>query len=297
MSEAMARRVGPAGVDIAYERFGDSQAPPVLLVMGLAAQMINWPDGFCAELVAHGLHVIRFDNRDAGLSSHFPDAPAPDLRAALAGDMSSASYTLSDIAADAVGLLDALGLDSAHFVGASMGGAIAQTVAIERPRRIRSLTSMMSTTGDMSVGQPRPEVMAAVFSGQPAETREEVIDQRIRAMRAVGSPGFDVDEAAVRGVAGRAYDRGHDPLGIARQGLASVASGDRTARLHSVDVPSLVIHGADDAMCDVSGGRATAQAIPGAELVIFDGMGHSLPRALWPEIASRIASLIRRVEV
>jgi pimeloyl-ACP methyl ester carboxylesterase len=296
MSEAMAHGVGPAGIDIAYERFGDSQAPPVLLVMGLAAQMINWPDGFCSELVAHGLHVIRFDNRDAGRSTHFADAPAPDLRAALAGDMSSASYTLSDMAADAVGLLDALGFDSAHVVGASMGGAIAQTIAIEHPRRIRSLTSMMSTTGDMSVGQARPEVMTAVFSGRPAETRQEVIDQRVRAMRAVGSPGFDLDEAAVRDVAGRAYDRAHDPLGVMRQGLASVASGDRTARLQLLKVPALVIHGADDAMCDVSGGRATAEAIPDADLVIFDGMGHSLPRALWPEMASHIASLIQRVE-
>jgi pimeloyl-ACP methyl ester carboxylesterase len=288
--------VGPSGIEVAYERLGDPQAPPVLLVMGIGAQMINWPEGFCAELVAHGVQVIRFDNRDVGLSSHFPDAPPPDLPAVLAGDTSSASYTLSDMAADAVGLLDARGLDSAHIVGASMGGMIAQTIAIEQPGRVRSLTSMMSTTGDRSVGQPKPETLAAVFAGPPAQSRQDVIDQMIRAVRVVGSPDFEFDEAAVRDRAGRAYDRAHDPLGIARQAVASVASGDRTERLRSVDVPTLVIHGADDAMCDLSGGRATAAAIPGAELVIIEGMGHDLPPALWPEITSRIASLILRVE-
>jgi pimeloyl-ACP methyl ester carboxylesterase len=296
MGEETAHKVGIAGIDIAYERLGDWPAPPVVLVMGVGAQMINWPDGFCAELVARGLHVIRFDNRDVGLSTHLPHAPTPDLQAALAGDISTASYTLSDMAADAVGLLDSLGLDSAHIVGASMGGAIAQTIAIEHPGRIRSLTSMMSTTGDTAVGQPRAEVLAAVFSGPPAVTRQDVIDQRVRAMRALGSPGFATDEAAVREVAGRAYDRAHDPLGAARQALASVASGDRTARLRLVDLPTLVLHGADDAMCSVSGGRATAGAIPGAELVVIAGMGHNLPRALWPEITSRIAAMVDRVE-
>jgi pimeloyl-ACP methyl ester carboxylesterase len=296
MSEDKLLNVGPSGIEVAYERFGDSQAPPVLLVMGIGAQMINWPDGFCAELVSRGVRVIRFDNRDVGLSSHFPDAPTPDLPAALAGDMSSASYTLSDMAADAVGLLDALGLDSAHIVGASMGGAIAQTIAIEHPARVRSLTSMMSTTGDRSVGQPKPETLVALFAGPPAQSRQDVIDQMVRAVRVVGSPGFDLDEAGVRDRAGRAYDRGYDPPGIARQAIASVASGDQTERLRSLDVPTLVIHGADDAMCDLSGGRATAAAIPGAELVIIEGMGHHLPRELWPEITSRIATLVQRVE-
>lgn len=296
MGEEKALNVGPSGIEVAYERFGDPQAPPVLLVQGLAAQMINWPEGFCAELVAHGVQVIRFDNRDVGLSSHFPDAPTPDLPAALAGDLSSASYTLSDMAADTVGLLDALGLDSAHIVGASMGGAIAQTIAIEHPGRIRSLTSMMSTTGDMSVGQATPETLSALFSGPPAESRQDVIDQRVRAARVLGSPGFEFDEAAVRGSAERAYDRAHDPLGIARTAVASVASGDRTERLRSVDVPTLVIHGADDVMCDLSGGRAAAAAIPGAELVIIEGMGHNLPRPLWPELTSRIATIVQRVE-
>jgi len=296
MGEEKALNVGPSGIEVAYERFGDTQAPPVLLVQGLAAQMINWHEDFCAELVAHGLQVIRFDNRDVGRSSHFPDAPTPDLAAVLAGDLSSASYNLSDMAADTVGLLDALGLDSAHVVGLSMGGAIGQTIAIEHPGGVRSLTSMLSTTGDMSVGQPRPETMSALFSGPPAQSRQEVIDQRVRAARVVGSPGFEFDEAAVRDRAGLAYDRGYDPLGIVRTAVASVASGDRTELLRSVDIPTLVIHGADDPMCDISGGRATAAAIPGAELVIIDGLGHDFPRALWSEFASRIAALVQRVE-
>jgi pimeloyl-ACP methyl ester carboxylesterase len=296
VGEEIALNVGPSRIKMAYERLGNAQAPPVVLIQGVAAQLINWPEGFCAELVAHGLQLIRFDNRDVGLSSHFPNAPIPDLPAALGGDLSSASYTLSDMAADTVGLLDALGLDSAHIVGLSMGGSIAQTMAIEHPHRIRSLTSMMSTTGALSVGQPTPQTLTAVFSGPPATTRQEIVDRKVRAVRAVRSPGFELDEAGVRDRAGRAYDRADDPLGVARTALASIASGDRTPRLHLVGAPTLVIHGDSDAMCDVSGGRATAAAIPGAELVIIHGLGHDLPRELWPEIASRIATLVQRVE-
>jgi pimeloyl-ACP methyl ester carboxylesterase len=288
--------VEATGIDIAYERLGDPQAPPVLLVMGVAAQMIHWPDGFCHALVARGLQVIRFDNRDVGLSTHLQDAPMPNLQAALSGDLSSASYTLSDMAADAVGLLDALGLESAHVVGASMGGAIAQTIAIEQPGRVRSLTSMMSSTGALSVGQPQPEALRKMFSGPPPTCRDEVVERAVRAFLVVGSPRFEPDEAALRELAGRAYDRAHDPLGVARQAVASVASGDRTARLQSLRVPTLVLHGADDLMCDVSGARATAAAIPGAELVIIDGMGHDLPLALWPELTSRIAALVQCAE-
>jgi pimeloyl-ACP methyl ester carboxylesterase len=295
VSVEKATNIGPAGIELAYERFGDPDAPPVLLVMGVAMQMLAWPDGFCAELVDRGAQVIRFDNRDVGLSSHLHDAPTPDLPAALGGDLSSASYTLTDMAADTVGLLDALGFDSAHVVGASMGGMIAQMIAIEHPGRVRSLTSMMSTTGDLSVGQHRPEALQA-FGGTPASTREEVIEQIVSISRVVGSPGYERDEAALRERVGLAYDRAYDRLGIARQAVAVVASGDRTERLRSLDVPTLVLHGADDMMCDVSGGRATATAIPGAELVVFDGMSHDLPRALWPEIASRISDLVRRVD-
>jgi pimeloyl-ACP methyl ester carboxylesterase len=294
MGEEKARNVGPSGIEVTYERFGDPVAPPVLLIMGGGAQMINWPEEFCAELVDRGLQVIRFDNRDTGRSSHFPDAPVPDLQAALAGDLSSASYTLSDMAADTVGLLDVLGFDSAHLVGASLGGMIAQTIATEHPDRVQSLTSMMSTTGDRGVGQPDFSAIAGL--GAPPEDRQGFIDWQVRAFRVVGSPGFEFDEAAVADRAGRAYDRGHDRLSMARQGVAALASGDRTARLRSLRVPTLVLHGADDAMCAVSGGQATAAAIPGAELVIIDGMGHNLPRQLWPEIATHIAQLIHRTE-
>jgi pimeloyl-ACP methyl ester carboxylesterase len=294
MNEQIATNVGPAKIDIAYERIGDPEMPPVLLIQGLGAQLVGWPDGFCAALVERGLHVIRFDNRDVGRSSHLSNTPTPDLPAVLRGDLSSVSYTLSDMAADALGLLDVLGIDSAHLVGASMGGAIAQTVAIEHPDRIRSLTSMMSTTGDMKVGQPTPETMKAVFSGGPPVTRQDVIDRQVKAFLVVGSPGFPTVLDEVAASAARAYDRGgYDSIGLARQAIASVASGDRTERLRHLDLPTLIIHGLDDAMCDVSGGRATAAAIPQSKLVLIKGMGHSLPRGLWPEFSEHIADIVR----
>ena len=289
-------KVGPGSIDIAYQRLGNRDAPPVLLIMGVAAQSIHWPDAFCHALVGHGLQVIRFDNRDAGLSTHMADAPAPDLPAVLAGDLSSVSYTLSDMAADAAGLLDALGFESAHVVGASMGGQIAQTMAIEHPQRVRSLTSMLSTTGNRAVGQATPEAMRELFAGPPAMTRNEVIDKYIRAMRVVGSPGFPSDENEIAERAGRAYDRSYDLVAITRQAVATVASGDRTERLSKLQVPTLVIHGLADRMCVVCGGRATAEAIPGAELMLIEGMGHNLPAALRAKLAARIAEFVWRAE-
>ena len=295
MSVEIARGVGPAHIDIAYERFGDPQLPPVLLLMGLGTQMLGWPDGFCDALVGRGVHVIRSDNRDIGLSSHLRDAPAPDLAAIFRGDTSSASYTLSDMAADTIGLLDALGLESTHLVGASMGGMIAQTMAIEHPHRVRTLTSIMSTTGDSAVGQSTREATAALLS-PPASTREAAIDRTLSILRVIGSPGFELDEADVRWRTGLAFDRAHDPAAVARQFAAIAASGDRTAALRSVSVPTLVLHGADDPLVNVSGGRATARAIPGAELVVLDGMGHHLSRELWTEIARHIGELVARAE-
>jgi pimeloyl-ACP methyl ester carboxylesterase len=291
-----ASNVGPAGIDITYQRLGNPDAPVLLLIMGLAAQSIHWPDAFCHALVDGGLQVIRFDNRDAGLSTHLTDAPPPDLPAALAGDLSSVSYTLSDMAADAVGLLDVLGFEKAHVAGASMGGQIAQTLAIEHPDRVRSLTSMMSTTGNQSVGQSSPEVRKELFAGPPPVTRDEVIQRSLRASRVVGSPGYPSYENEIAVRAGRAYDRAYDPIGIARQAIATVASGDRTERLRHLKVPTLVIHGLGDRMCDVSGGRATAEAIPGAELVLIEGMGHNLPPGLRSYLAARIAEFVWRAE-
>lgn len=294
--DGKALNVGPAGLDIAYQRLGNPDAPLVLLIMGIAAQSIHWPDTFCQALVDRSLQIIRFDNRDSGLSTHLTDAPSPNLPAALAGDLSSASYTLSDMAADAVGLLDALGFEMAHVVGASMGGAIAQTMALEHPGRVRSLTSMMSTTGNTSVGQAAPEALREVFSGPPAVTRDDVIQQSVRAARAVGSPAYPRSESEIAERAGRAYDRCHDPIGVARQAVATVASGDRTERLRHLKVPTLVIHGLADRMSDVSGGRATAEAIPGAELVLVEGMGHDLPPDLRSRLAEQIAEFVWRVE-
>jgi pimeloyl-ACP methyl ester carboxylesterase len=295
VSVEVARGVGPAGIDIAFERFGDPQARPVLLIMGLGTQMLGWPDGFCRIMVDRGAQVIRFDNRDIGLSTHITDAPAPDVSAALTGDLSSASYKLSDMAGDTVGLLDALELQSAHVVGASMGGMIAQTVAIEYPDRIRSLTSIMSTTGDPSVGQPTGPALAALLS-PPATSREQAIERTLAIVRVIGSPGFELDEAEIRRRTGLAYDRSNDPVGVARQLVAIAASGDRTAALSAVSVPTLVVHGADDPLVDVSGGRATARAIAGAELAVLEGMGHDLPRGLWVEIAGRIGALVERAD-
>jgi pimeloyl-ACP methyl ester carboxylesterase len=294
--EEMAVQVGHSGINIAYQRLGDLHAPVALLIMGVAGQSIHWPDSFCHALVSRGLQVVRFDNRDAGLSTHIADAPPPDLPAALSGDLRSASYTLSDMAADAVGLLGVLGVPKAHIVGASMGGQIAQMIAIEHPDRVISLTSMMSTTGNMSVGQPSREALRELFAGTPAISRDEVIQQSLRAIRVVGSPAYPSNEAEVAARAGRAYDRSHDPIGSARQAIATIASGDRTGRLRHVQAPTLVIHGLADRMCDVSGGRATAEAIPKAELVLIEGMGHDLPPALRSELATRIADFIWRVE-
>lgn len=294
--EQLATNVGPAGIDIAYQRTGGRHAPVVLLIMGVASQMIHWPEVFCRELVERGLQVIRFDNRDAGHSTHLSDSPVPNLPAALAGDLSSAAYTLSDMAADAVGLLDALGIERAHVVGASMGGQIAQVMATESPGRVLSLTSMMSTTGGRTVGQTSPEAMRELFPGVPVATREDYVQMYLLVMQVVGSPAYPSDETEVAEVAGRAFDRSYDLAAMTRQAVATVASGDRTEQLRQLSVPALVIHGVADRMCEVSGGRATAAAIASAELVLIDGMGHNLPPGLRSRLAGHIADFVWRVE-
>ncbi|MGY2084607.1 alpha/beta fold hydrolase [Blastococcus sp. SYSU DS0539] len=289
-------RTAPVGdLELAYETFGDAANPPVLLVMGLATQMIGWPDDFCRGLAERGLFVIRFDNRDIGLSTHVTDGGAPDVMAVLGGDRSSVAYGLTDLAEDTVGLLDALGLDSAHVVGASMGGMIAQLVAITHPERVRSLTSIMSTTGDPAVGAPNDAAMGVLLAA-PAADREGAVQRVVDTYRVIGSPGFEFDEAAVRERAGLSFDRAHDPAGVARQLAAILTAHDRTADLSRVAVPTLVIHGEQDALVAVSGGRATAAAVPGAELLVVDGMGHDLPREVWPQLVDRITALVQRAE-
>jgi pimeloyl-ACP methyl ester carboxylesterase len=279
-------RVGD--VDIAYETFGDPSQPALLLVMGLATQMIAWHDDFCAELAGRGFHVIRFDNRDVGRSSAMRDLPAPTLRQLALRSKAAAAYTLSDMAADAMGLLDHLGIERAHVVGASMGGMIAQTIAIEHPDRVLSLASIMSNTGARWSGQPKLATYR-VLLGTPPKERDKYVDHVQKVYKVIGSPDLDRDEDDLRRLAARSYDRGLNPAGSGRQLAAIIAGGDRTERLASVSVPTVVIHGTKDRLVSPSGGRATAKAIPGARLVKVEGMGHDLPRAAWPQIIGAIA--------
>jgi pimeloyl-ACP methyl ester carboxylesterase len=294
-TDAAIQRAQVGDIELAYETFGDPGDTPLLLVMGLATQMIGWPDDFCRELAGRGLFVIRFDNRDIGLSTHLHDAGAPDILAIMGGDPSSVAYPLSDLADDTAGLLDVLGLDSVHVVGASMGGMVGQLVAIRHPERVRSLTSIMSTTGNPGVGVPSEAAMG-VLLGPPARDREGAIQRGIDTYRVIGSPGFEFDETAVRDRAGLSFDRAYDPAGVARQLAAIMTTPDRTTDLAKLDVPALVVHGAQDQLVDVSGGRATAAAIPGAELLVVDGMGHDLPRAVWPQLVDAITALVERGE-
>ena len=289
----MTVQTAPAnGIELAYETFGDPGGRPLLLVMGLATQMLAWHEEFCGALVDLGFHVVRYDNRDIGLSTHLHDAPPPDVMAALGGDTSSASYTLDDLADDAVALLDHLGIDRAHVVGASMGGMIAQTVAIRHPARVASLTSIMSTPSP-AIGSPTQEALAVLFA-PPATSREEAVARARATYEVIGSPGYPLDVAWLETISGEAYDRAYDPLGVARQLLAIHASGDRTEALRALSVPTLVVHGDADPLVQVAGGHATAAAVPDAELVVLEGMGHNLPRELWPQITESIAKVADR---
>lgn len=282
------QKANTGSVTLAYETFGEDGRPPILLIMGLGAQMIGWHSDFC-EALAVGRYAVRFDNRDVGESDWVEGTV--DLAACMAGDTSSAVYTLEDMADDAVGLLDALGIESAHMVGASMGGMIGQTLAIRHPRRLRSLTSIMSTTGEPGVAQPTQAAAAALMS-PPATSREEAMERALAVNAVIGSPGFRRDEKDIRERAAQAWDRGLNPAGVGRHLAAIQASGDRTRALRSIDVTTLVVHGADDPLVPLSGGEATAAAIPGAKLWTVPGMGHEIPRPVWPDVIARIGTLV-----
>ncbi len=282
----------PGGISLEYETVGSPSDPPVLLVMGFGTQLIGWPRGFCARLAGAGRFVISFDNRDCGRSSKFDGQGAPleeVVAAASAGDLEAArtlaAYTLSDMCEDGVGLLTALGIEQAHIVGSSMGGMIAQTMAIEHPGRALTLTSMMSSTGEPEFGQPTPEALQALLTPAPAD-REGYISAAESSLiwRSKRYP----DLTGARALAAESYDRCYYPEGVARHLAAMIASGSRADALRQLDIPTLVIHGLDDTLIAPSGGERTASLIPDAQLLLVDDMGHDRPEPLWPLICQAI---------
>jgi len=283
------------GIKIAYETFGDRADPPVLMVMGLGTQMIAWPDELCQTIADRGNYVIRFDNRDVGLSTHLDDLPVPRLGDLLLG-RAVPPYTIDDMADDAVGLLDALGIDSAHVVGASMGGFISQTIAIRHQARVRSLTLIMTSTGSRLVGYPKVALLRTLQRRRRRVDRHGAVEATIETFRVIGSQGYALDEEYLRDLAGRSYDRAYNPRGYFRQLAASIRQPNRTRLLRNITVPAVVIHGLNDPLVHSSGGRAVARAIPRARFVGFNGMGHDLPRALWPQFADEICDLVRQAE-
>lgn len=276
------------GITLCWDEFGDRADPPLLLIMGLATQMIAWHEDFCDELAGRGFHVVRFDNRDIGRSTHM-GFPPPSTTQILRRRTRPEQYTLSDMAGDAAGLLRELGLAPAHVVGASMGGMIGQMLAAEHPEAVRSLVSIMSTTGNRWRGQPSPSVYRHLLRPPPVD-RQGFIERAERVFGVIGSTGFERDAASIREYAARSFDRGHRIDGGARQLGAIVASGDRTAALARIEAPTLVVHGSVDRLVRPSGGRATAKAITGARLLIVEGMGHDLPRGAWPRLIEAIAA-------
>jgi pimeloyl-ACP methyl ester carboxylesterase len=284
------------GVEIEYETVGDPGGRPLLLVQGLGAQLTSVEDGFCQELADRGFLVIRYDNRDAGLSTWFDDARPVNLAAVWGGDHSSLAYTLEDMADDAVGVLDAAGVERAHLAGISLGGMIAQLLATRHPSRVRSLASIMSTTGDRAVGRPTGEAASVLVTPMPSD-RNGYVEQAVANARAISAgTAFPFDAEAVRRGAARNYDRAHHPKGVGRQFAAILAAGDRTRALAAVRVPTLVVHGEADQVIGVSGGEATAAAIPGARLLRVPGLGHELPPGFWPTLADAVADNAARAD-
>jgi pimeloyl-ACP methyl ester carboxylesterase len=284
------------GIDLEYDTFGDPKAAPLLLVMGLGAQMISWDEVFCEQLAGRGFYVIRFDNRDIGLSTKMEAAGMPDVMAAFAGDPKPA-YTLDDMADDAVGLLDALGIRAAHIVGASMGGFISQLIAINHPDRVLSLTSIMSGPSRNEGGVPPTPEASAVLFAKPPTTPEESIEMGMVGRRALVGSGDPFDEAFERAKATRAVQRAWYPVGAGRQLLAILAAHPRLESLHGVRVPTLVIHGQDDILVPIENGRMVAAAVPGARMLEIAGMGHDLPKRVWPQVIDAIAETTRKAGV
>ena len=283
------------GIELEYETFGDPGAPALLLVMGLGMQLLGWESGLCERLAGLGFHVIRYDNRDAGLSTFFDEAGVPDMTAVYSGDHSGVPYRLEDLAEDASGLLTGLGVSGAHVVGASMGGMIAQELAIRHPEQVLSLCSIMSTTGASDVGHPSAEALG-VLTAPPGTDRESAIARGLRTWRVLESPAYPHTEEQLRTTVGAAYDRANRPAGSARQLAAIIASPDRTERLRKLAVPTQVIHGEADPLVNVSGGQATAEAIPDARLLVVPGMGHDLPAQLWDVYVETIVANILRAD-
>jgi len=292
----MAEHMATVGdLDLCYETFGSADDPTLLLVMGLGTQMIGWPDGLCAALADRGLHVIRYDNRDVGRSTHLRQHRAPTIKQLLLRDRSAAVYSLADMADDGIGLVERLGIERAHVAGASMGGMIAQTMAARHPDRVMSLASIMSNTGHRWKGMPGLRVYP-IFMRRPADNREGAVESTVSTFRLIGSPAFPFEEDELRRVAQLSYERGYNPAGTARQLAAILAAGDRSPELRRITAPTVVIHGTRDRMVRPSGGRETARAIAGARLVEIEGMGHDLPPGVWDRIIDAVVSNVARAD-
>jgi pimeloyl-ACP methyl ester carboxylesterase len=295
--EVVMANITTNNINIEYETFGKKSSPPLLLIMGLGAQMIFWDDDFCSMLAEKDHYVIRFDNRDIGLSTKFENAGVPDIMQAMnavsRGEKVSSPYSIDDMADDAAGLLDSLGIEKSNICGASMGGMIAQTIAIRHPSKVLGLISIMSSTGDPGLPQAKPEAMNVLMMPAPKE-REANIEFSVKTFKIIGSTGFPFDEARMRKKAEMSFDRAFYPQGMARQLLAIIAHGDRTSKLKAVSKPTLVIHGSADPLVPVEAGKATARAIPGARLLIIEGMGHDLPSGSWPQIIDAIYEITHK---
>ncbi|MFW9927110.1 MAG: alpha/beta fold hydrolase [Candidatus Thorarchaeota archaeon] len=274
-------------IELAYDTFGDPSSPPMLLIMGLGSQMIRWDEAFCQAIAAQGRWVIRFDNRDVGLSTKLDYAGVPNAMALLQGQSVDVPYNLKDMADDAIGLLDSLKIKAADVVGVSMGGMIAQTMAIHYPARVRTLTSIMSSTGNPSLPRPKPEA-AALLVTPPVSNLDDFINNSLKSQRILHGPKYTLDEDYVRHWAEQSYNRCYHPKGFARQLGAVITSGSRHEELKNVKIPTLVIHGDADPLVPIEGGKDTAKSIPGARLIIFEGMGHSFPTEIAPKIIKEI---------